>query len=211
MAKLLLLIILLTLFEALVYSQGQKNNPNQIQLENIIQKGEINNINELSNAIKYSSTLNISDRTSLYNKYEKNIGTSFIGFSLNTFILPSLGSFIIGDTAGGIRSAIGIGSSGLLLGLGLYGIQGVHYVNSPNFIYFQISMGMAIVGLAGFLVFETINIFSPFYYVPDWNDKLKSGLNISLNNYNSQFKQYCMNSKILKNDLININILFLEF
>lgn len=91
-----------------------------------------------------------------------NRNDKLIGVLLN-ILLPGLGSFVIGDTVGGVICLSGqvISAAAFWTSFGLY----ISYINNPNDSLVPIIDVLAYGGLAGVAVFSIIGIIAPFIYV----------------------------------------------
>ena len=125
---------------------------------------------------KDSESMSYEYRMLLYNKYEKNAG---LGFGLN-LLLISLGSWVIGDYTGA-----SITDLGFLLGIACLGATNL---GNGGYNYDQkIRVNTTFAVVAGVILTGTwiYNLFAPFGYAEDCNNKLRNSLNLPIPDHNN--------------------------
>lgn len=118
-----------------------------------------------------ASDLSSDQRYFIYTEKKKE---PLIGFLLNFLIGLGIGSFVIGDSVGGmnqlIGELIGIGVSGLSAGIG----SAMGTSNPLAFVFALAALG----GLVTLLVYRIGGWIRPFDYTKEYNNELQNALNI---------------------------------
>ena len=118
-----------------------------------------------------SRDLNIEQKYLLLNQYKKEAGVPFV---LNMMLGLGIGSFVQGDTKGGLTGLLGeLGSFGVMMG-GSFFLYGYSY-NS-----YTIGYIMMIAGVTAWFGFRVYELVRPWTYARDYNEKLEQSLRITV-------------------------------
>ncbi len=178
MKKILILIALALLVPSFVFADPAS----YARVNGLIDSGMMKNRDQIS---YLSSGLSSSEAMMLYNSNKMNSG---VPFALNFLLGYGIGSFVQGDTAGGVTALVGelIGGAALLGGYACYGVALVNHDYSDNQADIdaatsQLALGAGLiigggVVLIGMRIYEMIR---PFSYAKKYNETLFEALNSS--------------------------------
>jgi len=122
-----------------------------------------------------STQITLDKRMYLYRYNQKESSDSILGCCLNLGLFPGVGSFIMGDTKGGLISIIGSGVSVVVLYSGIVIQIKSEYSTSSSPDYGSWLLVGGGISYIGFIIYSAIR---PYIYTSKWNRRLKSGLNL---------------------------------
>lgn len=168
-----------------------------------------------------SATLSDEEKESLYYQNRK-VGA----LGLLNLALPSLGSWIVGDTAGGVTGIVGavLGGAGVIGGAALFASGATVTSSSTSYSYSVNLVNNSPSGLAGMLLIaagvgvfaltEVITIIGAFKYANEYNNRIMSGLGMTSRHdraYESMKSRYAMTAPAGSPDLIRFELAVFRF
>jgi hypothetical protein len=162
-----LVLVVMVCLSAFGYSEESKNGEGIMKANAIIDSKTFLTPEGKKKLMDVSKDISSEWKMMIYSKNEKS---GVLGCALN-LLVPSLGSWVMGDTTGALVVVIGVGGGILIYAIG-YGM----YASSYSYSSASGGTTLGLLGAGIMTVFEIVGLILPWTYADYYNKELKGGL-----------------------------------